>query len=136
MDHGMLLDAVVYLAAAVVFVPLARRFNLGSVLGYLVAGCMIGPHCFGFIKSVESILHLSEFGVVLMLFAIGLELDLRKLWGMRRAVFGGGMLQMLSCGTAIALGALLVGLHWQAALVVGLSLALSSTAIAVQTMKE
>ncbi len=136
MQHDFLLDVVVYLGAAVVFVPLARRLNLGSVLGYLVAGCVIGPHCFGFIKSVESILHLAEFGVVLMLFAIGLELDLRRLWGMRRAVFGGGALQMLACGVVIALGVLALKLSWQAAVVVGLSLALSSTAIAVQTMKE
>jgi glutathione-regulated potassium-efflux system ancillary protein KefC len=136
MDHDLLLDVVIYLGAAVVCVPLARRLNLGSVLGYLAAGCLIGPHCFGFIKSVESVLHLSEFGVVLMLFAIGLELDLRKLWGMRRAVFGGGALQMLACGAVIALGVLALGLTWQAAVVVGLSLALSSTAIAVQTMKE
>ncbi len=136
MEHDLLLDVVVYLGAAVVCVPLARRLNLGSVLGYLAAGCMIGPHCFGFIKSVESVLHLSEFGVVLMLFAIGLELDLRRLWGMRRAVFGGGALQMLACGAVIALGVLALRLSWQAAVVVGLSLALSSTAIAVQTMKE
>ncbi len=135
-EHDLLLDVVVYLGAAVVCVPLARRLNLGSVLGYLAAGCMIGPHCFGFIKSVESVLHLSEFGVVLMLFAIGLELDLRRLWGMRRAVFGGGALQMLACGAVIALGVLALRLSWQAAVVVGLSLALSSTAIAVQTMKE
>ncbi len=134
--HGLLFDAMVYLAAAVVCVPIASRLKLGSVLGYLVAGCVIGPWGLRLVQDVESILHFAEFGVVLMLFLIGLELDPARLWSMRRAVFAGGALQMGVCGGALALGALVIGLPWQAALVAGLALALSSTAIAVQTMRE
>ncbi|HET7543317.1 MAG TPA: glutathione-regulated potassium-efflux system protein KefC [Polyangiaceae bacterium] len=135
-DHGLLFDTMVYLAAAVLFVPLAARFKLGSVLGYLLAGCVIGPYCLRLVRDVESILHFAEFGVVLMLFTIGLELDPKRLWGLRGPVFGGGALQLGVCGSLLALGAWAVGLPWQAALVAGLALALSSTAIAVQTMRE
>ena len=133
---GLLFDAMVYLGAAVVFVPLASRLKLGSVLGYLVAGCAIGPFGLGLVKDVESILHFSEFGVVMMLFLIGLELDPKRLWSMRRPVFGGGSLQLGACGVALGMAMLAFGLPWQAAVVAGLSLALSSTAIAVQSMKE
>jgi glutathione-regulated potassium-efflux system ancillary protein KefC len=136
MNHGLLFDAMVYLGATVVCVPIASRLKLGSVLGYLVGGCIIGPWGLRLVQDVESILHFAEFGVVLMLFLIGLELDPARLWSMRRAVFAGGALQMGVCGGALALGALVVGLPWQAALVAGLALALSSTAIAVQTMRE
>ena len=135
-DHGLLFDAMVYLAAAVLFVPLASRFKLGSVLGYLIAGCVIGPYCLRLVRDVESILHFAEFGVVLMLFMIGLELDPKRLWGLRGPVFGGGALQLGLCGGLLALGAWAVGLPWQAAIVAGLALSLSSTAIAVQTMRE
>ena len=135
-DHGLLFDTMVYLAAAVLFVPLAARFKLGSVLGYLIAGCVIGPYCLRLVRDVESILHFAEFGVVLMLFMIGLELDPKRLWGLRGPVFGGGALQLGVCGALLALGAWAAGLPWQAALVAGLALALSSTAIAVQTMRE
>ena len=135
-SHGLLFDTMVYLAAAVLFVPLAARFKLGSVLGYLIAGCVIGPFCLRLVEDVESILHFAEFGVVLMLFLIGLELDPKRLWGLRGPVFGGGALQLGVCGGLLALGAWAVGLPWQAALVAGLALSLSSTAIAVQTMRE
>ena len=134
--HGLLFDTMVYLAAAVLFVPLAARFKLGSVLGYLIAGAVIGPYCFGLVKDVESILHFAEFGVVLMLFLIGLELDPKRLWSLRGPVFAGGSLQLGVCGVLLAGGAWAVGLPWQAALVAGLALSLSSTAIAVQTMRE
>lgn len=135
-EHGFLFETMVYLAAAVLFVPLAARFKLGSVLGYLIAGCVIGPYCLKLVRDVESILHFAEFGVVLMLFLIGLELDPKRLWSLRGPVFGGGSLQMGVCGGLLALGAWAVGLPWEAALVAGLALALSSTAIAVQTMRE
>ncbi len=135
-EHGLMRDAMVYLAAAIVFVPIAARLRLGSVLGYLVAGCVIGPFGLGLVRDVQSILHFAEFGVVLMLFLIGLELDARRLWEMRRPVFGGGALQMLASGAALT--ALAIGFHlpWQAAVVAGLAVALSSTAIAIQTMRE
>ena len=135
-DHGLLFDTMVYLAAAVLFVPLAARLKLGSVLGYLIAGSVIGPYCLRLVRDVESILHFAEFGVVLMLFTIGLELDPKRLWGLRGPVFGGGALQLGVCGALLALGAWAVGLPWQAAVVAGLALSLSSTAIAVQTMRE
>jgi glutathione-regulated potassium-efflux system ancillary protein KefC len=135
-ERGLLLDAVVYLSAAVLFVPIAARLRLGSVLGYLAAGCAIGPFGLGLVSDVDSILHFSEFGVVLMLFLIGLELDPTRLRAMKSSVFGGGSLQMLASGGLLAGGALLAGLPWKAALIAGLALALSSTAIAVQTMRE
>ncbi len=132
----MLRDALIYLAAAVVCVPLAARLRLGSVLGYLIAGCLIGPWGAKLVSNVESTLHFSEFGVVLMLFLIGLELDLKRLIALRTPVFAGGGLQMAVCGAALVLALLAAGLPWQAALAVGLALAMSSTAIAVQTMNE
>jgi glutathione-regulated potassium-efflux system ancillary protein KefC len=135
-EHDLLLAALTFLGAAVVCVPIASRLGLGSVLGYLVAGCLIGPHVFGLVRDVTAIMHFAEIGVVLMLFIIGLELDPRRLWSMRRMVFGGGALQMVSCTVGLSLGMLLLGLPWQSALIVGLALSLSSTAIAVQTMTE
>jgi len=135
-EHGLMRDAMVYLASAIVFVPIAARLRLGSVLGYLVAGCAIGPFGLGFVRDVHSILHFAEFGVVLMLFSIGLELDARRLWEMRRPVFGGGSLQMLASGFALSALALSFRLPWQGAIVAGLAIALSSTAIAIQTMRE
>src|SRR5215470_7091967 len=135
-ESSLLFDAAVYLAAAVVFVPIASRLRLGAVLGYLFAGCLIGPFGLGLVSDIDAILHFAEFGVVLMLFVIGLELDPARLWTMRAPVFGGGSLQMAVCGGLLAAGGLAVGLPWQAAVVAGFALALSSTAIAVQTMTE
>jgi len=132
----MLLDALIFLAAAVICVPLAQRAGLGSVLGYLVAGCAIGPWGLALVTDPESILAFAQFGVVLMLFVIGLELDLRHVMSMRGPVFGGGGVQMGACGLALAGGLMLLGLPWPAALVCGLALAISSTAIAVQVMAE
>src|SRR5438270_1239192 len=100
--NAMMLVATVYLAAAVLCVPLAKRIGLGSVLGYLLAGVAIGPWGLRFVEDVESILHFSEFGVVLMLFLIGLELETQRLWAMRGAVFGGGTLQLALSGGVLA----------------------------------
>jgi glutathione-regulated potassium-efflux system ancillary protein KefC len=135
-DSSMLVDAVVYLGAAVLCVPIAKRLRLGSVLGYLIAGCLIGPFGLRFVQDPASTLHFAEIGVVLMLFLIGLELDPKHLWTMRRAVFVGGAAQMAACAAAIFAGLLACGLPWQAALVAGLALALSSTAVCMQTMAE
>ncbi len=132
----MMINALVYLTAAVLCVPLARWLGLGSVLGYLIAGAVIGPWGLGFVQDVESILNFSEFGVVLMLFVIGLELEPKRLREMRTAVFGGGALQLALSGAALAAGGLALGMHWKSALIAGLALALSSTAIAMQTMGE
>jgi glutathione-regulated potassium-efflux system ancillary protein KefC len=136
MHHSILLDAIVYLTAAVVCVPLASRSKLGSVLGYLAAGCIIGPFGLRFVDNPESTLEFAEIGVVLMLFVIGLELDPAHLWKLRRSVFGGGIIQLLACALPLGLGLLALGLPWQGALVAGLSLGLSSTAVAMQTMTE
>jgi glutathione-regulated potassium-efflux system ancillary protein KefC len=134
-DH-FLLNAIVYLAAAVICVPLASRSKLGSVLGYLAAGCVIGPFGLRLVEDPTATLHFAEIGVVLMLFVIGLELDPTHLWKMRKSVFGGGALQLFACALPLGAGALALGVPWQGALVVGLALALSSTAVAMQTMAE
>jgi glutathione-regulated potassium-efflux system ancillary protein KefC len=135
-DQSPLVDALVYLAAAVLFVPLAARLRLGSVLGYLAAGCVIGPFGLGLVRDVEAIGQLAELGVVLMLFLIGLELEPSRLWEMRKSVFGLGAAQMALSGALLAGGAAAVQLPWRAALIAGLAVALSSTAIALATMKE
>ena len=135
-SHGFLFNLVVYLSAAVIAVPLFARIGLGSVLGYLAAGVCIGPWGLGLIKNVGDILHFSEIGVVLLLFLIGLELEPRKLWTMRRPILGvGGTQVLVTAGLLFPLG-MWLGLRWQTALVAALGLALSSTAIALQSLKE
>jgi glutathione-regulated potassium-efflux system ancillary protein KefC len=129
-------NMLIYLAAAVLCVPLAVRFGLGAVLGYLMAGVAIGPAGLGLVSDVETILHFAEFGVVLMLFLIGLELEPRRLWAMRRDVFGGGGAQLLVCGGLLAGAGLALGLGVGAALLLGLTLALSSTAIVARTLND
>ena len=131
-----MIEALVFLAAAVICVPVAARLGLGSILGYLLAGAAIGPWGLALVGDVESTLHLAEFGVVLMLFVIGLELEPKRLLSMRMEVFGGGTLQFAACAAALAAGLAALGLDWKAALVAGSALALSSTAIGVQTMTE
>lgn len=129
-------EALIFLAATVICVPIAARLKLGSVLGYLIAGAAIGPWGLKFIDDVDKTQNLAELGVVLMLFVIGLELDPKRVLAMRKEVFVGGALQLAVCGAALLLLLMALGLPWQAALVGGLALALSSTAIAIQTMNE
>ncbi|HSO79269.1 MAG TPA: glutathione-regulated potassium-efflux system protein KefC, partial [Chromatiaceae bacterium] len=135
-EHSLLYGAILYLAAAVVTVPLFKRLGLGSVLGYLVAGVTIGPWGLGLISDVELILQVSEFGVVLLLFLIGLELNPRRLWEMRRPILGLGGAQVVATAIALTALGLLSGLDWRSALVAGMGLALSSTAIALQVLTE
>lgn len=135
-NHGMMLEGLIYLGSAALFVPLAVRMGLGSVLGYLIAGCIIGPWGLKLVSDAESILTFAEIGVVLMLFVIGLELDPRRLWTLRASVFGGGCIQMVGCGLVLSVFCYLLGLSWEVALLIGLTLALSSTAIAMQAMNE
>ena len=116
--------------------PIAKRLGLGSVLGYLLAGIALGPWGIGLVDEVESVLHFAEFGVVLLLFVIGLEMQPARLWTMRQAVFGAGAAQVLGTGAVLAGIAAGFGLPLAAAIVAGLSLALSSTAFAVQTLAE
>jgi glutathione-regulated potassium-efflux system ancillary protein KefC len=136
MEHSLLANALVYLAAAVLIVPVAKKLGLGAVLGYLLAGIAIGPWGFGFIGEVEDILHFSEFGVVLLLFLIGLELEPKRLWAMRRPIFGGGAAQVLGVAAALAIAAMLAGVGWKVAVIGALGLSLSSTAIALATLDE
>ncbi len=129
-------QATIYLAAAVAAVPIAARLGLGSVLGYLLAGLMIGP-LLGLVGSeTEDLRHFAEFGVVMMLFLIGLELDPRALWAMRDKLLGLGGLQVGLTAAALMASALVLGQPWQAALAIGLILSLSSTAIVLQTLSE
>ena len=131
-----LTNSFIYLSAAVVAVPLAKKLGLGSIIGYLAAGMAIGPWGLGLVSNVQDILHFAEFGVVLMLFLVGLELEPQRLWSMRRPIFGWGSAQVLGCAVLITGVGLLCGVAWQTALVAGFGLALSSTAIALQAIGE
>jgi glutathione-regulated potassium-efflux system ancillary protein KefC len=135
-ENNFLLQGLACLAAAIIFVPIAMRLGLGAVLGYLIAGCIIGPWGLRLVAEPEAVIHFAEIGVVLMLFLIGLELDPKRLWNLRVAVFGGGSLQMLTVGAALTAFMLWFDLEWKIAALIGLTLALSSTAIALQAMSE
>jgi CPA2 family monovalent cation:H+ antiporter-2 len=129
-------QALIYLAAAVVCVPIAKRLGMGSVLGYLFAGILIGPFILGFIgKEGQDIMHFAEFGVVMMLFLIGLELEPSHFWRLRKSILGLGSLQ-LGLTTVILFMILITGFRWQEAMAIALALSMSSTAIALQTIKE
>jgi glutathione-regulated potassium-efflux system ancillary protein KefC len=131
-----LTSSLVYLSAAVVAVPLARAAGLGAILGYLAAGMAIGPWGLKLVTEVSDILHFAEFGVVLMLFLVGLELEPRRLWTLRRPIFGWGSAQVLGCAAVLTGAAVLAGVPLTLAVVAALGLALSSTAIALQVMQE
>ena len=133
----MLLMALIYLGAAIIAVPLAKRLGLGSVLGYLLAGILIGPYALGLVGDQTEVMHFAEFGVVMMLFLVGLELHPARLWRMRHAILGLGGLQVtLTAAVLFALCYWLLPLPWQSALAIGLMLALSSTAIVLQSLEE
>ncbi len=137
MNHTFLQDALIYLAAAIVFVPVAKRLGMGSVLGYLLAGITIGPFFLGLVGGEgEEIIQFAEFGVVLMLFLIGLELEPANFWGMHRLILGAGTVQVCATTLLFLAAFMLVGLDWQPALAIGLALSMSSTAIALQTLRE
>ncbi|GAL24374.1 glutathione-regulated potassium-efflux system protein KefB [Vibrio variabilis] len=136
MANDFLQSSVIFLSAAVVAVPIAQRFGLGSVLGYLLAGVAIGPWGLGLISDVDEILHFAEFGVVLLLFLIGLELNPKKLWQMRVPILGLGGAQVLVTTLVLSAIASLFGLTWQTSLAIGMALALSSTAIALRVIEE
>lgn len=138
MEHApaWLTNSLIYLGAAVVAVPIARALGLGSIIGYLVAGIVIGPWGLKLVSNVQDILHFAEFGVVLMLFLVGLELEPRRLWALRRPIFGWGSAQVLGCTAVLMAVAAAAGVPWRIALAASLGLALSSTAIALQVMGE
>ncbi|MFZ9519726.1 MAG: monovalent cation:proton antiporter-2 (CPA2) family protein [Silvanigrellaceae bacterium] len=135
--QNLLSTIAALLAAGVVSVPIAKRLGLGSVLGYLVAGAVIGPFCLKLLTNSDDILHVAEFGVVMLLFLVGLELEPKRLWSMRKSIFGLGSLQVLSCAAVIALvTAIVMGWNSSAAIVAGLGFAMSSTAIVLQILAE
>lgn len=134
-----LTQIALFLAAAVVAAPIAKLLRVGNVLGYLLVGVLIGPFGLGFVYSVyevNSVLHLAEFGVIMLLFVIGLELRPKRLWAMRAGIFGLGSAQVAVTGLALAAVAMAFGLAWPAALFAGLALSLSSTAFTLQILEE
>lgn len=132
----MLATLVCLLAAAVLFVSLSRRAGFGSILGYLIAGALIGPSGLGLVRDVHDIAEISEFGVLMLLFLIGLELRVQRIWLMRRSVFGLGAAHLLLCGAVLAVLGHVAGLAWPLAALVGAGLALSSTAIVLPMLSE
>lgn len=136
MHDVTLTQIALFLAAAVVAAPIAKLLRIGNVLGYLLVGVLIGPAVLGLVSDVNSVLHFAEFGVIMLLFVIGLELRPKRLWAMRTSIFGLGSLQVALTGLVLAGVAMAFGLVWQAALFAGLALALSSTAFALQILEE
>jgi glutathione-regulated potassium-efflux system ancillary protein KefC len=138
MEHGTawLQSSLVYLGAAVFAVPLARLLGLGSIIGYLGAGIAIGPFGLKLVTDPAAMLEFAEFGVVLMLFLVGLELEPRRLWSLRRPIFGWGSAQLFGSTALLAAAGTAAGLDWRLALVAGLGLAMSSTAIGLSVMNE
>lgn len=135
--NQFLISGLIYLAATVVSAPLAKRLKLGSVLGFLVAGALIGPSAFNLVgDNGETVKHFAEFGVIMMLFLVGLELEPAKLWALRKQIFGLGTLQVVGVSAVLGLAALLVARDWRESLVIGVILAISSTAIVLQSLAE
>jgi monovalent cation:proton antiporter-2 (CPA2) family protein len=134
---SLLAQIAIFLAAAVIAIPIFRRFKLGSVLGYLTAGIIIGPSSLGLIDTVEATQHIAEFGIVLLMFVIGLELQPSRLWVMRKPIFGLGSAQVAATTFLIAAAASFgFGSSWQSSLVIGFGLSMSSTALALQLLAE
>ncbi len=132
----LLEQTAIFLLTAVLLVPLFKRLKLGAVLGYLAAGMLIGPWALGLIGEVQTTMHFAEFGVVLLLFLVGLELQPARLWVLRRPVFGLGGAQVLVTGAALGGAAMLFGIDWRAAFVIGVGLAMSSTALVLSSLAE
>ncbi|KTD07452.1 monovalent cation:proton antiporter-2 (CPA2) family protein [Legionella jamestowniensis] len=136
MNNGLLFHIFIFLAAASIIVPLASRFKLGSVLGYLLIGILIGPFGFNLITNSEQIMHFAEFGVIMMLFLIGLELEPARLWQLRKSIIGLGGLQV-TLTTILLMGlGLLAGYNWRVSLAISMALSLSSTALVLQILQE
>lgn len=134
---GLLVEAFIFLLATIVVVPVCRKFGLSSVLGYLLVGLLIGPSVFGLVGNATEVLHFAEFGIVLLLFLIGLELRPQRLWTMRRFLFGLGITQILITSAVIAVFCfMLLGMGTPASMLIGFSLALSSTAFVIQWLGE
>ena len=137
MEHGSwLTGGLVYLGAAVVAVPVAKKLGLGSIIGYLAAGILIGPWGLRLVTDPQDMLHFAEFGVVLMLFLVGLELEPKRLWSLRKPIFGWGSVQLFGSAALLLGAAVAAGVPWQLAVVGGLGLAMSSTAIGLGVLGE
>src|SRR6201991_5172694 len=134
--YSLLTQAMVYLAAGVISVPLAKRLGLGSVLGYLLAGVLVGPFALNLVGPEGDVMKFAEFGVVILLFLIGLEVRPTLLWQLRGAIFGLGGAQVVTTAAVVGGASMLVGLPWKSALAVGFVMAMSSTAIVLQTLEE
>ncbi len=134
--EGLLIQALVYLTAGVVSVPIAKRLGLGSVLGYLIAGVIVGPFALNLVGDAKDVMRFAEFGVVILLFLIGLEVRPALLWRMRSAIFGLGGAQLLGTAALVASAGLAFGLDWRVAVAAGLVLAMSSTAIVLANLEE
>lgn len=137
MEGNFFFQATIYLLAAVIMVPIAKKLGLGSVLGYLIAGIVIGPFLLGFIgQEGQDIMHFAEFGVVMMLFLVGLELEPALLWRLRGPILGLGGLQVIITAIVVFLISTIIGLPWKEGLAIGFIVAMSSTAIVLQTLNE
>src|SRR3954465_8540685 len=128
-SQGFLEQALIYLAAGVIAVPVFQRLGLGSVLGYLVAGVAIGPWGLRLIADPQTVLHIAEFGVVLLLFLVGLGLNAQQVWALRRSIFGLGSAQVLLTIAAVTGIGVLLGNSILVSLIAGMGIAMSSTAI-------
>lgn len=135
-SSDFLVQATIYLSSVIILVPLFKRLGLGSVLGYLLAGILIGPYALKLIADPEQVLHFAEFGVVLMLFLVGLELESQKVWDLRKILFGLGGLQVTSTIALVTFVVHMMGVTWQIALVIGMGVAMSSTAIGLTALTE
>lgn len=136
MNNPFLLNVFIFLAAACIIVPLASRFKLGSVLGYLIIGVLIGPFGFRLIGNAAEIMNFAEFGVIMMLFLIGLELEPETLWRLRRAIAGLGGLQVILTTLCLSMAGIALGYNWRLSLAVSMALSLSSTALVLQRLQE
>ena len=136
MELNLLLNVFVFLVAGCIVVPLAQRFRLGSVLGYLIAGVIIGPFLLHLIGDPDKVMHFAEFGVIMMMFLIGMELEPAILWRLRRSIVGLGGLQVVLTSLALMALGMVLGLTWQASLAVGMALSMSSTALVMQMLRE
>ncbi|MCE3254673.1 MAG: potassium transporter [Rickettsiaceae bacterium] len=136
MNGELIFEIFIFLVASCLIVPVARRFKLSAVIGYLFAGIVVGPACFGFITDAEKVMHFAEFGIIMMLFIIGLELEPSTLWRLRKSIIGIGGFQIILTTSAFTLIGLKLGLDWQASLVIALALSLSSTALVLNLLQE
>lgn len=136
MNDNLLLNIFIFLAAASIMVPIASRFKLGSVLGYLIVGILIGPFGLKLIGNSQQIMHFAEFGVIMMLFLIGLELEPAMLWKLRKLIMGLGSLQVIMTTSVLIAIGLTLGYEWRSTVAVSMALALSSTALVLQMLQE